>query len=146
MTSMAVVVDASLAIKWVLEEPGSQEASKLLDEWKDGEIGLLAPEVFATDIAEALHRRCAMGELSIEEATEVLEALLENGPMLVSDIAGYTHVMQLASEFSLPDVNKAHYLALAERESCQCWTADTRLWKAVDSELPWLRWLGEGRN
>jgi len=136
-------VDASLAIKWVLEEPGSREAGELLGKWKNGGIGMLAPEVFAADVAEVLYQRCTSKELSIEEAKEALEALLENGPALVSNVAGHARVMELASDLSLPSTKGAHYLALAERENCQCWTADERLWRAAGDVLPWLEWLGE---
>jgi hypothetical protein len=37
----------------------------------------------------------------------------------------------------------ARYLALAERESCEYWTADERLWNSVRAQLGWVRWLGE---
>ncbi len=143
MTSKTVVVDAGLAIKWVLEKPGSLEASKLLDEWKNSGIGMLAPEVFAADVAEVLCRRCTSNELSIEEAKVALEALLESGPALVSKVAGHARVMEFASELGLSNIREAYYLALAEHENCQCWTADERLWRVAGDALPWLKWLGE---
>jgi predicted nucleic acid-binding protein len=37
----------------------------------------------------------------------------------------------------------AHYLALAEQQNCEYWTADTRLWNTVRGKLSWIRWLGD---
>jgi len=40
---------------------------------------------------------------------------------------------------------RSRYLALAEREDCEYWTADARLWNAVRGNLPWVHWLGDYR-
>lgn len=50
--------------------------------------------------------------------------------------------MDFASRFAQPAAYDAHYLALAEREGCEYWTADQRLWNTVKAALPWVRWLG----
>jgi hypothetical protein len=39
--------------------------------------------------------------------------------------------MAFTFQFSLPATYDAHYLALAERENCEFWTADTRLFNAI---------------
>lgn len=39
--------------------------------------------------------------------------------------------------------DNAHYLALAERENCEFWTADTRLFNAINGKLPWVHKLEE---
>ena len=50
--------------------------------------------------------------------------------------------MELAHRFGIPAAYDAHYLALAEVEKCELWTADERLWNAVRSEVDWVRWIG----
>ena len=40
--SRSLVVDASVALKWVVTEPGSEEAASLLDEMTVGAVTLLA--------------------------------------------------------------------------------------------------------
>ncbi len=37
----------------------------------------------------------------------------------------------------------AYYLALAEHENCEFWTADTRLLNAINGKLPWVHKLEE---
>jgi predicted nucleic acid-binding protein len=51
--------------------------------------------------------------------------------------------IELANNFSLLATYDAYYLALAERESCEFWTADTRMWNAVKGKFAWVRWMGD---
>lgn len=37
----------------------------------------------------------------------------------------------------------ASYLAVAHLYDCELWTADGRLYNAVHSKLPWVRWIEE---
>lgn len=48
----------------------------------------------------------------------------------------------LAAEPNRPTAYDAPYLALAEILVCEFWTADKRLYQAVQSRLPWVCWLG----
>ncbi len=52
----------------------------------------------------------------------------------------------MTQKFRLPATYEAHYLALAEREACDYWTADERLCNGVKGELSWVRWLGSYRQ
>ncbi|HAG99010.1 MAG TPA: PIN domain nuclease, partial [Ktedonobacter sp.] len=53
--------------------------------------------------------------------------------------------IEFAHRFHLPATYDAHYLALAQREQCEFWTADARLWNTVKNELNWVRLLGDSR-
>lgn len=57
-----------------------------------------------------------------------------------------TRAMELSHQFNLPATYDAHYLALAEIEGCECWTADKRLWNAVKGKLAWVRSLDENHS
>ncbi len=39
-----------------------------------------------------------------------------------------------------------HFLALAQRKNCDCWTADRWFWDAAKARHPQLRWVGEKRQ
>jgi predicted nucleic acid-binding protein len=47
--------------------------------------------------------------------------------------------LALAERFSLPAAYDAHYLALADWLGGEFWTADRKLVRAVEDELPWVR-------
>jgi predicted nucleic acid-binding protein len=51
----AVVLDASVAVRWVVTEAGSDEASELLER----DVTWLAPRLLLTEAASALRRKAA---------------------------------------------------------------------------------------
>jgi predicted nucleic acid-binding protein len=51
-----VVVDASLAIKWVLIEVDSARATTLLDRWASEGKEIIAPALFTYEVTNILHR------------------------------------------------------------------------------------------
>ncbi len=65
-----VVVDASLAVKWVLEEPYSAEANNLLENWEGEGSKLLAPALFLYEVANVLTKRIQRRQLTLEQAKE----------------------------------------------------------------------------
>jgi predicted nucleic acid-binding protein len=69
-----VVVDASLALKWVGREPYSDEASELLESWQKQRRRLTAPALFAYEATNALAKRVKRGKLTVEVAKEASEA------------------------------------------------------------------------
>ena len=146
MSVNEVVVDASLALKWVVEEPYSEEAYALLADWRGRRRRLLAPALFLYEVTNALAKRMQRRQLTLEQGKERLRFFLESGPLLQQLGALHPRALELTERFGLPTAYDAHYLALAESHRCQCWTADERLWKTVKGEFPWVRWLGERRQ
>src|SRR3982074_700540 len=63
-----VVVDASIAVKWVVEEEGSEDARTLLGRWLEAGIQPLAPSWFTCEIANILYRKALRGDLTFEDA------------------------------------------------------------------------------
>ncbi|MGH2351040.1 MAG: type II toxin-antitoxin system VapC family toxin [Chloroflexota bacterium] len=140
-----VVVDTSLAIKWVLKENYSPESLALLDEWRAQPTRMLAPTLLAFEATNVIYRRVGRGGLTLEDARHRLAELLSRAPELVHEPALHARAQELAHELGQPACYDAHYLALAEREGCEFWTADERLWNAVRARLTWVRWIGEYR-
>ena len=143
MSADEVVVDASLALKWVEQEPYSDEASELLENWQKQRCHLTAPALFAYEATNALAMRVKRGQLTVEVAKERLTSLLENGPTLEHDITLNLRAVEIMQQFALPSAYDAHYLALAESRQCECWTGDERLWNTIKNALPWVHWIGQ---
>ena len=74
--SDAVVVDASLALKWVLEEDYTAEAIDLLAHWRAHRIARIAPGWFACEVANVLYQQVRTGELTIVQAGQALADVL----------------------------------------------------------------------
>lgn len=116
-----VVVDASVAIKWVVPEPGTAEALALL---QGG--GLCAPDLIVPECASILWKKTRRGELSPEEAclaARVIEQVeLEILPTR-SLLEPATHLANLLDHPAYDCI----YLALAQAQGSVLITADERL-------------------
>jgi predicted nucleic acid-binding protein len=116
---MKIVIDASVALKWVIPEVGSDAAVNL----RSSE--LIAPALWLAEVANALWRHVVRGELDRDEA-QVLLALLQTAPITNSDIeADMQSALALANELAHP-IYDCIYLALALRENTHVVTADRR--------------------
>ena len=67
-TGKAVVVDASLALKWILAEPDSAIAQRMLVDWQVNGTRLVAPLLLTAEAANAVYKRVRKNELTLPEA------------------------------------------------------------------------------
>lgn len=121
---MSVVIDASVALKWVLDEPGKEAAEALLDE------ELIAPALWLLEAANALWKRAKRGDISAEQAKARLEELY-NAPVTTTAIeTDLAAAADLANALGHP-VYDCLYLAAAIREQTHVVTADRRFHAVV---------------
>ena len=137
-----VVVDASLAIKWLVREEDSADAHALLAAWDDEEQQLAAPHLFRFEVTNALHRRVARGELVVHEAAALAEDHFPEFDF-ASPPPVHRRALELASELGQGAAYDSHYLALAEALDCEYWTADERFWRAASTTFDAVHGLGE---
>ncbi len=139
----SVVVDASIALKWVIKESDSTKALALLVEWSNKETVMLAPALIAYEVTNILYQNVRKNEITLERAKSALEDVMLAGIEfdMPQDYRLGKRAIELAHKFGIKATYDSHYLALAEREGCELWTADTKLWRAVKDELNWVRWL-----
>ena len=138
-----VVVDASLAIKWVLKEPYAEEALALASEWATAETRPVAPCLLLVEAANVLHRRAALGHISPSQAGQLLAGFLNMGIEVRESPQIHLRALELAQELQRPAVYDTHYLALADILGCDLWTADERFFNSVKERQPRVKWLGE---
>lgn len=138
-----VVVDASIALKWVIDELDLAKAHALLIEWSDKGIILLAPALFTYEITNILYQNVRKNEITLERAKRALEDVMFLGIEIdiPQDFGLDRRAIELAHKFGFKATYDLHYLALAEREGCELWTADTKMWNALKEQVNWMRWL-----
>jgi len=82
MNSTEVCVDASLAIKVVVPEAGSDKADALFDQWANDETQLIAPAFFEVETDSILRQKVSLRqELTLEQAQRAF-ASLQGSPAL----------------------------------------------------------------
>ena len=119
---MTLVVDASVAAKWVLLEPDRDRAMALRSE----PGGLLAPTLIVAEIGNAIWKYHRRGLVTASDAIAALtlasSLLTELVPL--EDLA--PRALEIAAQFNHP-IYDCFYLALAERERVPLVSADRRL-------------------
>jgi len=115
------VIDASVALKWLVEEEGSAAAARLLD----GPV-LLAPALIHVEVANALWRMTRAGRLSDGDAADAL-SLFQRLPLRrrVEDRLLAPEALRLSRLLDHP-VYDCLYLSLALDSGAPVATADRR--------------------
>ena len=139
----SVVVDASLAVKWLVEEDDSDKAHAALESWVAQDITRIAPHLLPFEVTNALHRRVVRGELNVADSIRMMARLLASRLELHEPPGLHIRALQLASQLNQNAAYDAHYLALAESFGCELWTADERFYRAASSSVDNVRWLGD---
>jgi len=125
---MTCVVDASIAVKWVIPEELSDRADRL----RAGYDEMLAPDLLLTEVANALWKKTARREILPVEADGAFALVVESGIDLRPTAPLLARAMQFARRLNHP-VYDCVYLALAERERASFITADRRLLRRVSA-------------
>jgi predicted nucleic acid-binding protein len=122
------VVDASVAVKWVIPEV----LSDLADRVRDGAEDVLAPDLLLVEVANALWRKTTAREISAREADGAFALVRRSGIDLRPAGPLLPRAMDLARRLGHP-VYDCVYLALAEREEATLVTADQRLLRRLSA-------------
>jgi predicted nucleic acid-binding protein len=145
MRGDVAVVDTSIALKWVLDEPDSPAAVDLLREWVGQGVIVLAPALLVYEVANALYQNVRQSVIPLGKVAIAMTALYGIGLALdpPADPTLSTQAVQLAQQMGLGPAYDTQFLALAEREDCEYWAADRRFWMTARTVHPRVRWLGE---
>lgn len=116
----AVVIDASVALRWIVQEPGTELALAIR------RFRLLAPDLLMPECANALWKKAARAELSYDEAVVAAEIMTQASIELRPTAPLTPLATRLAIRLQHPAYD-CFYLALARSESIPLVTADARL-------------------
>jgi predicted nucleic acid-binding protein len=129
--SSTVCVDASLIIRLVIS--GADPFHIQWNIWSEQNYRIVAPSLLYYEVVNGLYRY---------EKTKILPTTAVNKALLAAlafpiELSGGSWLHQqakvLAKTYNLPAAYDAHYLALSEQMDIDLWTADARLFQAVQS-------------
>ena len=120
----AAIVDASVAVKWVIEEEGSADARRL------SHFPLEAPDLLLIECANILWKKVRLGDLVAAEAKERLDLLFRSPVRLAASRDLLAPALELSLDLRHP-VYDCLYLALAQLRGVPLVTADERLISAL---------------
>lgn len=122
----AWVVDASVAVKWLLPEIHSDVARQ----WLDADAILLAPELLYTEAANVFWKRVVRKEMTGAEARTCLAALA-GLPLRAAPTQSLLPAALEIACYTRQTVYDALYIALAQAHDAVLVTADRRLFDAM---------------
>jgi predicted nucleic acid-binding protein len=138
-----LAVDCSIVVKWkLIAEDYASEAEELLLDWQNQVINLCVPNLLQSEVMSAFLRAHRRGRVSEAEAIDAIRDLLEL-PFLLFDV---TPIVATAFEIAQQYNQRSYdciYVALAQREGIELWTGDRRLYNALNSHVPFVRWIGD---
>ena len=135
---MRLVLDSSVAIKWVLPEKDTPKAVRLRNEFRRGVHELLAPDVFPVEFSHALTRAERRGVIRPPAAIKRLNNVLSYPPVLYPYLPLLVRAVSISSQ-TRQGVYDCLFVALAERERCELLTADARLITNLQPTFPFIR-------
>ena len=125
---MKLVVDASVAVKWFVEEDGSHAATSLLESsgLRRFSLELVAPQFLLLEVVAVIGRRARSKAVQADYPAQVLQALRKLRLDLTPDTELLDHATQLSVALRHP-LNDCLYLALSRRFNAPLATFDTGL-------------------
>ncbi|MFQ5739863.1 MAG: type II toxin-antitoxin system VapC family toxin [Acidobacteriota bacterium] len=138
-----VVVDASLATMWTIPGKQSPKALDMADRWAKAGTDLLAPSLILAETNNAVYKRVARGEMTIEVALKALEIILGFGIEISEQPGLQVSAMRLAHSLKRPTTYDCQYLALAQSCHCDLWTGDRRFFNSTHRRFPSVKWIGQ---
>ena len=129
MNPRPIVPDASVAVKWLVDEEFSEEAAS----WRDADgVTFHVPDLWYLEIGSALWKRLRRVDPAYRFALlhDALDALRTVQPTVYSAAILVERAVSLALETGL-SVSDASYAAVAELEHATLITADARLARSL---------------
>lgn len=143
---MIGVLDASVALKWQFEdEDVISEATALLEDFVEEKIELISLTLLPYEILSAINVAISRKRIEEEAGYRAINYIMDLGIELrgFDDLLGPS--FYLARRYGLSPYDCA-YIALAEKEKCDFFTADKKLFNSIKNYLPWVKWIGYYRS
>jgi predicted nucleic acid-binding protein len=136
-------LDTSVVVSYLVPDENEPQADALILEAVLGIARLVAPTFAWAEVGSVLRKKIRMGLLTPQEAKGCYE---DFGNLPIDYINGESvraRSWELAEQYQLPTLYDAAFLACAESESAQFWTADKVLLAKLSPRPSYVHQLGK---
>ena len=134
------VLDSSVAFKWVVPEIHTDKALLLRDDFRNGAIQLLSPDIFPLEVLHALTKAERQKRINPTEASTFWLDIMTTCPILSAYLPLAPRACAIATKAKM-GIYDCLYVALAEQEKCKLVTADDKLVKNLQGQFAFIRAL-----
>jgi predicted nucleic acid-binding protein len=138
-------MDANVAVWAVIPTPPPLDPSPLFERWLQDNVHLVAPTLWLAEGVSAIRQHVHTRQLTAAQGRRALDDLLSIDIELVSlSDALCRSAFEWALRLEQSRAYDAFYLAVAEAQQVELWTADRRLANgARQIGALWVHWIGE---
>lgn len=142
---MKVVPDSNLIVAQVIPLAYSEAATRKMQEWLEQDAELIIPTLAAYEIVSTLRKAAVVMKLSADQITAALNHILALAIREVPPTPElHKKALVWAVRLNQTVAYDAAFLALAESEAAEFWTADRRLADtARNLSLAWVHGIDE---
>ena len=123
-----IVVDASVVVKWFVEEDFSKDADRIRNDYLNQLIDIAVPSLLRYEVLNALRYSYAFGEDELKEIGKVLDDYQFLTIPLIKEYLDETIRRALKHGITIYD---ASYIAIGDVRNCEVYTADNKLLNKV---------------
>ena len=138
-----VVVAASVAVKWYLQEERGEltdRAIELRNKYEKNELQFVVPDLFYVEVASAIWKAVRGGRIPRDSGNQALLLLTQREFATVPSLKLLDQAFKIAADHGR-SVYDSLYVALAVQTKSQLITADESLANSLAARFP-VKWLG----
>jgi predicted nucleic acid-binding protein len=141
--SKVLYLDTSVIISYLVPDEDEPAADALVWEAISGTARLVAPAFMWAEVGSVLRKKLRMGLLTPEQAQGCYEDFCDLPIDYINKESIRVRAWEMAQQYGMPTLYDAAFLACAETESAQFWTADTVLLKQLSPRPSFVHQLAE---
>lgn len=134
---MNYVLDASVALRWVLRDPLQPKALQMRSDYQNKVHQLLSPDIFIAEVAGALTKSERQRTIRTGQAARLYVKVMSTPPTLHPFFPLVSRAIALSSQ-TRSALLDCLYVALAEREGCELVTADDKLIRNLQARFSFI--------
>lgn len=139
---MTTVVDASVAVKWLVLKPYTPQARALRADSVRLQRSLVAPPLLPAEVTNAIYQQYRRREITEQQADMAVAQIALFPISIIADARLHEEAYAFARLHRLGNVYDSHYVVLARKLAAELWTDDQRLLNSIGPVAPWVRWIG----
>ena len=139
----SVCIDASLVLDWLLAEEQNSRVSNLINIWNKDKYEIVSAPLFYAEVTSVLREKVYFRKINPERGEQAFLLSQTIKIRCYRDTKIQMKAWELAKILNLPRAYDMQYLAVAELEDCELWTADRKLVNSLKGKNERVRWVGE---